>query len=168
MSSFMLLPAVLALGVGAPLFGRMLDRFGSRSVVLAATSLLTGGMLVVSLLPVSLVTFYLAAVLTGLGLAGLLGASLRYMMLNEAPAADRAAAQGALSLFTSVGQLMGGALVGALAASTGGGVTGYQSAYLFVGVVALLLTVLSLGLKRQAEEMATARRHGSSVKAESG
>jgi EmrB/QacA subfamily drug resistance transporter len=168
MSSFMLLPAVLALGVGAPLFGRMLDRFGSRSVVLAATSLLTAGMLLVSLLPVNLVVFYLAAVLTGLGLAGLLGASLRYMMLNEAPAADRAAAQGALSLFTSVGQLMGGALVGALAASTGGGVTGYQSAYLFVGVVALLLTVLSLGLKRQAEEMATARRHGSRVEAESG
>jgi EmrB/QacA subfamily drug resistance transporter len=164
-SSFMLLPAVLALGVGAPVFGRMLDRFGSRSVVLVATGLLTAGMLIISLLPVNLAVFYLAAISTGLGLAGLLGASLRYVMLNEAPAADRAAAQGALSLFTSVGQLLGGALVGALAASTGGGVTGYQSAYLFVGVVALLLTLLSFGLKRQAEEMATARRQESSANA---
>jgi EmrB/QacA subfamily drug resistance transporter len=166
-SSFMLLPAVLALGVGAPVFGRMLDRFGSRSVVLVATGLLAAGMLLISLLPIDLVVFYLAAISTGLGLAGLLGASLRYVMLNEAPRADRAAAQGALSLFTSVGQLLGGALVGALAASTGGGVTGYQSAYLFVGVVALLLTLLSFGLKSQTEEMATAHRHESSARAES-
>lgn len=158
-ASFMLLPAVLAMGVGAPLSGRMLDRFGSRQVVLAGTALLAVGMLLVSLLAINLVLFYLAAVLVGLGLSSLLGASLRYIMLNEAPAPDRAAAQGALTLFTSSGQLLGGALVGAVAASRGGGVPGYQAAYLLVGAVALLLTLLSLSLKRRAEELATLRRN---------
>ncbi len=160
-ASFMLLPAVLAMGVGSPLFGRMLDRFGSRSVVLVATGLLTAGMLIVSMLSINLTVFYLAAIVTGLGLAGLLGASLRYVMLNEAPGSDRAAAQGALSLFTSVGQLLGGAVVGAVAASRGGGLAGYQAAYRMVGGVALLLILLSSGLKRREEELSTAQRHES-------
>jgi MFS family permease len=118
-------------------------------------------MMIVSLLSINLTVFYLAAIVTGLGLAGLLGASLRYVMLNEAPGSDRAAAQGALSLFTSVGQLLGGAVVGAVAASRGGGLAGYQAAYLMVGGIALLLTLLSSGLKRREEELSTARRHES-------
>jgi len=76
-------------------------------------------------------------------------------MLNEAPAADRTAAQGAITLFTSVGQLMSSAVVGAVAASQGGGVSGYESAFMVIGVVALLMTLLTLGLKGQAEEQAT-------------
>jgi len=158
-ASFMLLPAVLAMGASAPLSGRMLDRFGSRVVILAGISLLTAGMLVISLSSINLAVFYIAAILTGLGLASLLGASLRYVMLNEAPVSDRAAAQGALSLFTSVGQLLGGALVGAVAASQGGGVPGYQAAYLSVGVITLLLALLSSRLKRRGEELATVRRN---------
>jgi EmrB/QacA subfamily drug resistance transporter len=165
-ASFMLLPAVLAMGVGAPVSGRMLDRFGSRAVVFVGTGLFAAGMIVVGLLDIDLVVFYLAAILTGFGLASLLGASLRYVMLNEAPAADRAAAQGALSLFTSIGQLLGGATVGAVAASRGGGVPGYQAAYLAVAAVALLLTLLSLALKGRTEEMATARRNQSRASAE--
>jgi EmrB/QacA subfamily drug resistance transporter len=158
-ASFMLLPAVLAMGIGAPLSGQMLDRFGSRVVILAGISLLMTGMLVISLSNLNLVVFYLAAILTGLGLASLLGASLRYVMLNEAPVSDRAAAQGALSLFTSVGQLLGGALVGAVVTSQGGGVPGYQAAYLSVGAVTLLLAILPSRLKGRDEELATARRN---------
>jgi EmrB/QacA subfamily drug resistance transporter len=165
-ASFMLVPAVLAMGVGAPLSGRMLDRLGARMVVMVGTALVTAGMLLVSLLSINLVLFYLAAILVGLGLSSLLGASLRYIMLNEAPASDRAAAQGALTIFISVGQLLSGALVGAVAASRGGGVTGYQSAYLLVGIVALLLTLLSSGLKGHAEELAAAKRGETSASAE--
>ena len=165
-ASFMLLPAVLAMGVSAPLSGQMLDRFGSRVVILAGISLLTAGMLVISLSSINLAVFYISAILTGLGLASLLGASLRYVMLNEAPVSDRAAAQGALSLFTSVGQLLGGALVGAVAASQGGGVPGYQAAYLSVGVITLLLALLSSRLKGRGEELATVRRNEGAPSAE--
>ncbi len=165
-ASFMLVPAVLAMGIGAPLFGRMLDRVGARMVVMVGTALVTAGMLLVSLLSINLVLFYLAAILVGLGLSSLLGAALRYIMLNEAPTSDRAAAQGALTIFISVGQLLSGALVGAVAASRGGGVTGYQAAYLLVGIVALLLTLLSSGLKGHAEELAAAKHGETSASAE--
>ena len=158
-ASFMLLPAVLALAVGSPLFGRLLDEAGSRVVVFICYALIATGMFVISLLPVRLASFYLAAILVGMGLSGMLGATLRYIMLNEAPASERASAQGVLTIFISTGQLLGSALVGAVIASRGGGVPGYQAAYLVVGLVALLLTALALGLKGRAEEMATVQGH---------
>lgn len=158
-ASFMLLPAVLAMAVGSPLFGRLLDRSGSKVVVLVGMSLLTLGLMVVSFFATKLVAFYAAAVLVGLGQVSLLGATLRYIMLNEAPLTDRAAAQGALTIFISVGQLVGGALVGAIAASRGGGVPGYETAFLVVGVISLLLLISALRLKGRAEELATVRRH---------
>ncbi len=156
-ASFMLLPAVVAMAVGAPLFGRMLDRFGSKRVVQVATALVTGGMIIVGVLDITLALFYTSAVLVGLGLSGLLGATLRYIMLNEAPRTERAAAQGVLTLFTSVGQLIGGAMVGALAASMGGGMQGYQFAFLIVGIAMAVLWATSLALKGRQEELATAR-----------
>jgi len=154
-ASFMLMPVVLAMTVGSPLAGRLLDRFGSKVVILAGSALLTLGMVMLSQLAVHMVLFIAAGGVIGLGLSALLGAPVRYIMLNEAPASDRAAAQGAITLFTSVGQLMSGALVGAVAASQGGGVAGYGAAYLLVGVVALLLTVSAQALKGRTEEMAT-------------
>lgn len=158
-ASFMLVPVVFSLALGAPLAGRLLDALGSRVVVTAGTVLLTVGMVVLGLLATSLVFFYLAALMLGLGLSSLLGAPLRYIMLNETPVAERAAAQGAVSLFTRVGQLTSGALVGAVAASQGGGVAGYQAAYLFTAAVALVLVLVSFGLKNRAQELATVQQH---------
>ncbi|MCS7220046.1 MAG: MFS transporter [Anaerolineae bacterium] len=154
-ASFMLVPAVLAMAIGAPAAGRLLDRQGSRLVVLLAMALLTAGLLMLSLLAQRLALFYSAGILIGLGLSMLLGAPLRYIVLTEAPLSDRASAQGLLTLFTSVGQLVGGVLVGAVAASTGGGVSGYRAAYLLVGLISGLLSLLTLLLKSRTEEMVT-------------
>jgi MFS family permease len=103
----------------------------------------------------SLPLFILSGIITGLGLASLLGAPMRYIMLNEARPEDRAAAQGALSIFSSIGLMLGGALVGAVAASAGGGADGYARAFTAIGLVALVLFVLSFGLKGRVEEQAT-------------
>jgi EmrB/QacA subfamily drug resistance transporter len=154
-ASFMLLPMVLAMGLGSPISGRMLDAYGSKVVVLVGTGLITLGLLVESLLASSLVAFYIFSLLFGLGLAVLLGASLRYIMLNEAPASERASAQALLTLFTGVGQLVGSVLIGALAASGSGGVAGYSRSFLFLALVIGLLTLASLGLKSRAAERAT-------------
>ena len=62
-------------------------------------------------------------------------------------------AQGLLRLFTGVGQLFGGALVGALAASQGGGMAGLQYAYLMVGIFSAFLIIVSLGLKARSQEL---------------
>ena len=158
-ASFMLLPAVLAMAVGSPTAGRMLDRRGSRVVLFAGTMLTTAGMFVVAFLASSIVFFYVAAILVGLGLGVLLGAPLRYVMLNESPASERAAAQGVMSLETSMGQLIGGALVGAVAASFGGGIIGYATAFLAVGVVMLIMAAMTLGLKNRGAELETAQRN---------
>jgi MFS family permease len=88
-----------------------------------------------------------------------LGAPIRYIMLNETATADRTAAQGVTTLFTSVGQLLSGVLVGAVAASQGGGVAGYSAAFLVIGAVSLVLTLLSLALKSRAAEVATMQRN---------
>ena len=165
-ASFMLLPAVLAMAVGSPTAGRMLDRRGSRVVLLAGTILVTAGMFVVAFLAANIVFFYVAAILVGLGLGILLGAPLRYVMLNESPASDRAAAQGVLTLYTSTGQLLGGVLVGAVAASFGGGLAGYATAFLVVGVIMLAMTALTLGLKSRAAEIETAQRNHAAADAQ--
>lgn len=158
-ASFMLLPAVLAMAVGSPLAGRMLDRRGSRWVILGGSGLIAAGMLIIGLIPLTVASFYLAAVLVGLGLSSLLGSPLRYIMLNEAPHHYRTAAQALIRLFTGTGQLLGSAFVGAMAASLGGDVKGFTSAYLAVGGIAILITLLALGLKSRAEEQATVARH---------
>jgi EmrB/QacA subfamily drug resistance transporter len=154
-SSFMLMPVVLALAVGSPMVGRLLDKVGSKVVIVAGAALLAAGMLMLSLSAANLALFIIAGVVIGLGLSALLGAPTRYIVLNEAPAEDRGAAQGVLTVFTGVGQLIAGALVGAVAASAGGGVQGYGSAYMVVAVVALVLTLLAFGLKGRAAELAT-------------
>jgi MFS family permease len=149
-ASYMTLPVVLAMGLGSPLAGRLLDKVGSRLVVIGGTLLLACGMLLLGLLGAQLWAFYVASALIGLGLASLIGAPIRYIMLNEAPPEDRTAAQGAVTVFTGVGQLLSGALVGAVAASGGGGITGYTLAYLVSGALCFLLLFLALGLRRQA------------------
>jgi predicted lipid-binding transport protein (Tim44 family) len=64
-----------------------------------------------------------------------------------------------LALSTRVGQLTGGALVGAVAASMGGGVVGYQQAFVIIGLVSAAFIALALALKKQPEELATVRRN---------
>ncbi len=152
-AAFMLLPIVFAMAVGAPLSGRMLDHVGSRIVVVLGCTLIGAGMLLVGMLVPTLVGFYAAGIIIGFGLAALLGSSLRYVMLNEAPPTQRGAAQGVVTLFTSTGQLLGAAVVGAVVASHGGGMRGYDVAFDIVGVFMIALALLSLALKSRAAEL---------------
>ena len=155
-ASYLLMPVVLAMAVGSPLVGRLLDKFGSKVMVFSGTLLLAIGMLMLSSGLTSMLWGFIAsAAVIGLGLSSLLGAPMRYIMLNEASAEDRTSAQGVITLFTSIGQLASSALVGAVAASMGGGVKGYGSAYMVVGVIAAIMVVLTLGLKNQQQERAT-------------
>jgi EmrB/QacA subfamily drug resistance transporter len=156
-ASYLLMPVVLAMAVGSPLVGRILDKTGSKLVVFVGSLLVAIGMIMLGIPSITsmLALFIIAGIVIGLGLSALLGAPVRYIMLNEAPASDRTAAQGAITLFTSIGQLTSSALVGAVAASQGGGVKGYGSAYLAIGGIAVLLVLLTLGLKSRQQEQAT-------------
>ena len=76
-------------------------------------------------------------------------------MLNEAPADQRGAAQGLLTLFTSIGQLLGAAAVGALVTARGGGVEGYDLAFETLGGFMLLLAMISFAMKSRSAELAS-------------
>ena len=152
-ASFMLMPVVLALLVGSPMVGRLLDRFGSKVLVMGGSALLAAGMILLASFSSSLALFIIAGAVIGFGLSALLGAPTRYIMLNEAPASDRTAAQGLAMLCGSIGQLISGALVGALSASQGGGMTGYSATFLVIGCIPLVLTGLTFGPKSRAAEL---------------
>lgn len=154
-ASFMLLPLVTAVAVGSPIGGRMLDRFGPRVVILASTGLLTAGCAGMAFGPTATSIFYAASVLIGLGLSGLLGSSLSYILLQEAEHAERTVAQGVVTLAISIGQLTGGALIGALVASAAVRMRGYHVAFAWIAATALVLTLLSLRLRGHADKAGT-------------
>jgi predicted MFS family arabinose efflux permease len=87
--------------------------------------------------------------IVGLGLAAVLGAPLRYIVLEEARAEDRASTQGLLNIFLAIGQLSGAAIVGAVATSVGGGTVGYQNAIGVLAGITLLICMVALLLKRR-------------------
>ena len=153
--SYLLLPLVVAMAVGSPLTGRLLDRLGSRTVILAGLVIMAVGMVGISQAAASLALFIVFSALIGLGLSALLGAPIRYITLNETTAEDRSAAQGMVTTFTSVGQLVSAALVGAVAASFGETAHGYDLSFLGIGVVAVTLLAVGLLLKSRAVERAT-------------
>ena len=66
---------------------------------------------------------------------------MRYILLAEVAADERAAAQGLITIFIGVGQLLCGVLIGAIAASAGGGALGYREAF---GVIAVLVALMAV------------------------
>ncbi len=157
-ASFMLLPVVATLSVGAPLFGHLLDKVGSKVVILIGTALAAVGTALLGFVSLTPALFYVAAGLIGFGLSALLGAPLRYIMLAEAPPEERAAAQALISVMTKVGQMLTGAVVGAVAASLGGGATGYTASFRVLAGWAVFLFLLSFLLKHREAERATLQR----------
>lgn len=153
--SYLLLPLVIAMAVGSPLAGRLLDKMGSRTVILAGLVIMAAGLLGISQAGSSLAIFIVCSALIGLGLASLLGAPIRYITLNETTAEDRSSAQGMVTTFTSIGQLLSAALVGAVAASYGATAHGYDVSFLGIGIVTVILVVVALLLKGRAVEQAT-------------
>jgi MFS family permease len=145
-ATWMLLPIVLTLAIGAPVMGRLLDHTGPRPIIIAALVMLAAGCFALALLPTTRNLLLGAGVLVGLGLSGLLGAPLRYVLLNEVSALERGASQGLLSLFTSVGMMLSGVLIGGIAASAGGGASGYREAFGLIGIVVVAMVVLSFAL----------------------
>ncbi|MCK7538686.1 MAG: MFS transporter [Marinilabiliales bacterium] len=144
-ASFMLTPFVLATAVGSPVFGRMIDRYGVRRIIIAGLILLAAGFYLLSVTGTARSIYYLSGVLVGLGLSVLAGSSLRYIVLNNTPAEDRATSQGMLTIFSSIGQITGTAVIGMLMASMTTGV--FETIFKGVAILLGLMLVLSLWLE---------------------
>ncbi|WP_321421822.1 MFS transporter [uncultured Methanobacterium sp.] len=154
-ASLMVIPLVLALGVSAPVIGRLLDKFGTKMVMFVGTLILAVGLFMLSFFASSFYLFILSGVVIGLGLATVLGSPLRYIMLTESPADKRAAGQALINFNASAGQLVGGAMIGAVIGSQADKLTGYQSAYILIAFLAVGMMLLTLGLKNRAKQLET-------------
>lgn len=146
-ASLTMLPLVLTIAVGAPLAGWLLDHVGPRAVVQMGLALTVGGLASLALLPLDWGTFYVAGVMVGFGMASLLGAPLRYIVLQEAGEARRGSGQGLLTLCVSIGQLVGAAVVGGVVGSAADVLPGYRQALLAVVAVCAVALVLSIALR---------------------
>ncbi len=155
-ASFMLIPFVIAIAIGSPVAGRMIDKIGSRAIVMAGLSMAAAGLLFFYMNAASKFNFYTAGIFMGLGSAMLQGSALRYIMLNEVRSSDRALGQGIITLFTSTGQMTGATLIGIIVASMSSRLDGYSRSFLVIAIIALLVTIVSFRLKNRSQELAGA------------
>jgi multidrug resistance protein len=155
-ASFMLIPFVLAIAIGSPLAGRLIDKIGSRSIVMAGLLFAGSGLIIFYLDSTSKVNFYTAGILMGLGSAMLQGSALRYIMLNEVQSSDRALGQGIITLFTSTGQMTGATLIGIIVASFTIRADGYSQSFMVIAIIAFSVFLISFRLKSRIEELASA------------
>ena len=157
-ASFMLIPLVLTMTIFAPLVGLLLDRLGSKIVILVGSFLLIAGMIMISLLANNTYIFIISEVIMGMGLITILGSPLRYIMLSESPAKERASGQALININASAGQLIGGAFIGTVIASQTG-LSGFETAYLLIAVVGVVILFLALGLKSRKEQLETMKNN---------
>ena len=145
-ASFMLTPFVLATAVGSPLFGRMIDKIGVKWVVIIGLSFLSLGFFFLSQVDGRLGFYYISGAFVGLGLSILSGSSLRYILLNNTSAEDRSTSQGLITIFTSVGQIAGSALIGILLTST---TNGFHLNFVGIAIITAGMLLVSLKLKNR-------------------
>jgi MFS family permease len=151
----MLLPVVIATAIGSPVSGRLLDKYGSRSLIIAGLILATTGFILLSTVTIGKFIFYLGGIFLGLGFSVLSGSALRYIMLNEVSVYDRASTQGIITIFVSIGQMAGAAIIGSIVASYSESVKGYKQVFLFISVFAIILAVSGIFLKSRNIELKT-------------
>lgn len=152
-ASFMLLPVVLAMAVGAPVAGKFVDKIGSKKVLITGLSFVFAALIFISIYTTANL-YYLAAFVFGLGISSLESSGVRYIMLNEINSKERASAQGMVSIFISSGQLIGASLIGAVATSYSGILnSGYNYSFLLISILAVILIFISFFLKTKKAEI---------------
>lgn len=154
-ASLMLLPIVVTMAIGGPIVGRLLDKFGSRNIMSLGISTMVIGLFILGFSSQTLFIFIFSGVLIGVGMSTAIGSPPRYIMLLESPPEERASGQGILNIITSIGQLIGGALIGAFIGSYAGELIGYEFAFIFIGIAAIVMTILAVNLKSKEEQLKT-------------
>ncbi|NWF80679.1 MAG: MFS transporter [Chloroflexi bacterium] len=151
-AGLLLIPMVLASTAGSVVFGRLLNRLGSRNVMIIGFSTLAIGSATLTLSALGLWMFFIASMLVGLGVGIVVGGTLRTIVLNEVAPEQRGAAQGLVNVGIAVGNLLVVAALGILADTQGGGMAGLRVAYLASAAVMVAMLLLSFGLKPHGEE----------------
>jgi MFS family permease len=156
-AGFVLLPLVLCSMLGSAGSGRLLRRQGPRRLILAGFALMAIGYGATAYTGAGLAGFLLASLPVGLGVGVVVGGALRTIAIDQAPLAQRGAAQGLINIFTSVGTLLSATAIGALADFAGGGVAGLGVAYAGVALLMLVMFAATFALRAGGAGLASAK-----------
>jgi EmrB/QacA subfamily drug resistance transporter len=120
-------------GVGAPISGKLSDKFGAKSVLLLGFTISLAGsaflILVTTRYP-GLTTVIISLMLIGLGMGFTIGAPLNYMMLENTKKEEANSALAALSLIRSIGTTIAPAIMIGFIAHAGGSLQAREMALL--------------------------------------
>ena len=150
-ASLMLIPLLGANAITAPIIGRFLDKTGTRILMNVGTLFITFGLVSIILYPSNTILFIIASCLIGIGFITIIGAPVRYIVLCEAKPNERGAGQAIVNMFSSIGQLIGGALMGGVIASFSG-ILGYRISLIIAAVISVIAFSFSLKLKSRDEQ----------------
>ena len=155
MASLMLIPLVGTNAIAAPIVGKYLYNIGYKKIMGTGTISLVIGCILLALFNNNLLIFLFSGILMGYGLVTLVGAPMRYLVLSETSAGERGTGQALINMLSSVGQLVGGALIGGLIASFGGTLYGYTITILFTAIFAAIAFIFTRKLKNRDAQIAT-------------
>jgi MFS family permease len=148
-ASFMLMPMVFAMLIGALAAGKSTDKLGPRATLIIAGILVTIGFVIVGMAGEFLIWLYAGGVLIGISLAALLGAPLRYIVNRNTESGVRASGQGLITISTGTGQIISAALLGALITSLGNDAESYKSSFLIISIVGIFALILATRLPKK-------------------
>lgn len=116
-----LVAVAVMLTFGTPTVGRLIDRSGPRNVLILGSAVTAVAFSLLIASGGSQFWIIIALLLIGFGLSTFVGTPLRYIVVNEVPASQRAASLSVLSICNSIGQTiilpLGGALLSSRLAS---------------------------------------------------
>lgn len=120
-------------GVGAPISGKLSDKFGAKRVLLFGFTISLAGsafLIFVTTRYPGLVTVVVSLLLIGLGMGFTIGAPLNYMMLENTKTEEANSALAALSLIRSIGTTIAPAIMVGFIAHAGGTIQAKEMALL--------------------------------------
>jgi len=139
--------------ITTPIVGALIDRIGTKWIILTGAIFLTFALYLLSIVPQGALWLFIVALsIVGLGLSSFLGTPIRYVAIHEAPADQRASSLAIVSICNNVGQAVGVPLAGSMIASQSSAVVGLQHFYLFACFVLGITVILSCFLKTHRQE----------------
>jgi EmrB/QacA subfamily drug resistance transporter len=142
------LPMMLIGAVLTPFSARTAEWLGARLLIATGLTLMTAGLVILAVLPVSSPVWTVAAVMVLVGLAGpLTMPPMMAVLLNSVPAHRAGTASGVFNTSRQLGGAIAVAVFGALLAQPASFLTGLRTSLLIAAVIAALATGMSVLLR---------------------
>ncbi|MDR3291522.1 MAG: MFS transporter [Methanobrevibacter sp.] len=158
-ASLIMIPFAIITAISAPIIGKLLDKAGSKIIMNVGSLSLAIALFSMIFFSSNLYLFILSEIVMSFGLLTIVGSPLRYIILSETPPGTRGAGQAIVNILSTTGQLVGGALIGALIASFGGRIIGYHISFLIVGIIALFTFYFTSKLKNRSEQLIAIKKN---------